>query len=58
MKNHKICVVGAGGWGKNHIRTLNKLNCLGGIVDTDKSLLSIYSDKYPGVKVFLILALL
>ena len=33
----KICVIGAGGWGRNHINTLNKLNCLYGIIDTDKS---------------------
>ena len=33
MKNYKICVIGAGNWGMNHIRTLNELNALGGIVD-------------------------
>ena len=34
--NKKICVVGAGKWGKNHIRTLTELNALGGIVETEK----------------------
>ena len=29
----KVCVVGAGEWGKNHIRTLFELDALGGIVD-------------------------
>jgi len=33
----KICVVGAGGWGKNHIRTLSDLDCLAGIVDSNPS---------------------
>ena len=34
----KICVVGAGNWGVNHIKTLIKLNALGGIVEpNDKS---------------------
>ena len=33
----KICVVGAGYWGQNHIKTLAKLNALGGIVDLDKN---------------------
>jgi len=23
MKNYKVCVVGAGNWGRNHIRTLD-----------------------------------
>ena len=30
-----ICVVGAGYWGKNHIRVLNRLNALKGIVELD-----------------------
>ena len=33
----KICVIGAGYWGKNHIKTLYKLNALGGIVDKEQS---------------------
>ena len=33
MKNNKICVVGAGPWGLNHIRTLQKIGSLGGVVD-------------------------
>ena len=33
----KVCVVGAGDWGKNHIRVLNEMGCLGGIVDSDQS---------------------
>ncbi len=44
----KICVVGAGNWGKNHIRVLNHLGYLAGVVDSDESrigqLKQIYKD--------------
>ena len=39
MKDYKLCVVGAGPWGKNHIRTLQKIGSLGGVVDSDNSIL-------------------
>ncbi len=45
----KICVVGAGYWGKNHIRTLNRLKVLKGIVELDDNILNFFSNKYPGV---------
>ena len=51
--NKNICVVGAGYWGKNHIRTLNRLDALKGIVDLDNHTLSRYSGKYPDVNVHL-----
>ena len=35
MMNKNICVVGAGYWGKNHIKTLNRLNVLKGIVELE-----------------------
>lgn len=47
--NKSICVVGAGYWGKNHIKTLSQLNVLGGIVEEDKAILKILLNKYPGV---------
>jgi len=31
----KICVIGTGNWGMNHVRTLNELHSLGGIVELD-----------------------
>jgi len=46
-----ICVVGAGYWGKNHIRTLNNLGVLGGIVEINEKLLSQVSKEYPDVAV-------
>jgi UDP-2-acetamido-3-amino-2,3-dideoxy-glucuronate N-acetyltransferase len=48
----KICVVGAGRWGKNHVKTLSELNCLGGIVDANTSTLAWFQEKYPGIKTF------
>jgi len=50
--DNKVCVVGAGNWGKNHIRTLNELGVLGGIVDANNERLNQYSDQYPDVSVF------
>ena len=42
----KICVIGAGGWGKNHINALNRLKVLHGIVDFNEDTLnSINSAK-------------
>ena len=48
----KICVIGAGRWGKNHIRTLSQLGNLGGIVESNSSTLKEFSLKYPDVKLF------
>ena len=53
MSNKNICVVGAGYWGKNHIRTLHKLGALGGIVDSNKNALDRFKVEYPTVNCFL-----
>ncbi len=52
MNNKKLCVVGAGNWGKNHINTLNQLNCLAGVVDKDDTQLNIFKIKYPYIKTY------
>lgn len=52
MNNKIICVVGAGNWGKNHINTLNQLNCLAGVVDKDDNQLNIFKKKYPFIKTY------
>ncbi len=46
----KVCVVGAGYWGNNHIETLNRLNALKGIVELDHKVLNAHLNKYPNVK--------
>jgi len=45
----KVCVVGAGRWGKNHIRTLYNSGNLGGIVESDKVVLDSFKTLYPEV---------
>ncbi len=46
----RICVVGAGYWGNNHIRTLQGLGALGGIVESNSKTLNMFAHKYPSVK--------
>ena len=53
MDKRTICVIGAGYWGNNHIRTLNELGCLGGIVESDKATLNSFANRYPEIKRFL-----
>ena len=48
--NKKVCVIGAGDWGKNHIRTLNDLSALKGIVEIDKVILKKNLNRYPGLQ--------
>jgi len=52
MLNKQVCVVGAGYWGKNHIRTLHELGVLGGIVETNSDLLERFSKKYPNASTY------
>jgi UDP-2-acetamido-3-amino-2,3-dideoxy-glucuronate N-acetyltransferase len=50
--NKKVCVVGAGRWGKNHIKTLHSLACLAGIVEANSDALSECKEKYPDTRTF------
>jgi len=50
--NKKVCVVGAGRWGKNHIKTLFNLGCLSGIVEPNEYNLNGVKDKFPDVKFY------
>jgi len=52
MKNLKICVVGAGRWGLNHIKTLDNLNSLGGVVDKNKNVTIEIKKKYTNCLTF------
>ncbi len=51
--NKKICVIGGGNWGKNHIATLDKLGFLGGIVDSSKALITSYQNSYSNCNFYL-----
>lgn len=44
---YKICVIGGGRWGKNHIRTLYGLGFLKGIVESNKSRLEDLLNEFP-----------
>ena len=46
LTTKKVCVVGGGYWGKNHIKTLYEMGNLGGIVETDKNRLDEHLSKY------------
>ena len=48
----KICVVGGGYWGNNHIRTLYEFGYLGGIVESNQETLNRFAEQYPDVKGF------
>ena len=50
--NKKICVIGGGRWGKNHLKTLHRLNSLSAIVDNNQSLLCDLKKIYPDVLFF------
>ena len=50
--HNKVCVVGAGYWGKNHIRTLFEMGALGGIVENNEKTQSYFKIKYPSISVF------
>ena len=43
----KICVVGGGRWGQNHVRTLNELDLLGGVCDVSEESLDRFRAEYP-----------
>ncbi len=47
-----ICVVGAGRWGSNHIKTLHALGALGGVVEADESRISALKGTYPKARFF------
>ena len=47
-----ICVVGAGQWGMNHIRTLDELGALGGVVEIDSERIEIVQTAYPEIQTF------
>ncbi|MDG6938681.1 MAG: Gfo/Idh/MocA family oxidoreductase, partial [Nitrososphaerota archaeon] len=42
----RIAVVGTGGWGKNHVRVLNELQCLAAVCDMNLERAEAFSKKY------------
>lgn len=53
MENSKkICVIGAGRWGLNHVRTLYGLNALGAVIDRNDAVLKHVSENFNNCKVY------
>lgn len=48
----RICVIGAGRWGRNHIKTLHSLGNLGGVVESFAGAREEIKSQYPGIDVF------
>ena len=48
----RICVVGGGRWGSNHLKTLNSLGCLAGLVESNDIARKTHSETYPDIKTF------
>ena len=42
----KICVIGGGRWGENHIRTLHEMGALGAVVEPNENRLQELKEKY------------
>jgi UDP-2-acetamido-3-amino-2,3-dideoxy-glucuronate N-acetyltransferase len=48
--NKKICVIGGGAWGENHIKTLRRMGKLGGVAENDPQRLNEILGKYKPVQ--------
>lgn len=53
MIKKRICVIGGGRWGQNHIKTLYGLGNLAAIVEARKEVLEKLLETYPGTKGYL-----
>ena len=51
LKNN-VCVVGAGYWGQNHIKTLHALGNLACVVESNPKRLNELSKEFPKLKIF------
>jgi UDP-2-acetamido-3-amino-2,3-dideoxy-glucuronate N-acetyltransferase len=49
----RVCVVGGGRWGKNHLRTLQELGCLAAFVEPHDATRSALSTQYPAARAYL-----
>lgn len=48
--SHEIALIGAGYWGKNHLRNLHQLGALHSVLETDKEITRQRQQDYPDVK--------
>lgn len=47
----KVVVIGAGNWGKNHVRVFHKIGALAAVADASEGLLEKVREQYPGIRV-------
>jgi len=52
MNNKKICVIGAGRWGTNHIKTFHGLGVLAGIVESRENRREELKTLYPEIALY------
>ena len=50
--SNKSCVVGAGHWGKNYLKTLSQLNINFSVVEQDKKTRALLKDQYSNIKFY------
>ncbi|MFC1809846.1 Gfo/Idh/MocA family oxidoreductase, partial [Candidatus Omnitrophota bacterium] len=48
----RICVIGAGRWGKNHLKVLKRMNALAAIVEINEAKKNVLNEDYPDVTIF------
>ncbi|MGA0242447.1 MAG: Gfo/Idh/MocA family oxidoreductase [Candidatus Marinamargulisbacteria bacterium] len=51
MTNLTYCIIGAGRWGKNHIRTASELGVLAGIIESNLAAQDALKKQYPNATV-------
>ena len=50
--SNRVCVIGAGKWGKNHVKTLQSLGALAAVVDSRESVRGDLAAQFPGIRVY------
>ncbi len=50
--NRKICVIGGGQWGINHIKTLNKIGSLAAVVDNNAETKELIMSEFPHINFY------
>ena len=45
-----IALIGAGNWGKNHLRNLHSLGVLNSVLELSEEITTLRSGEYPGLK--------
>lgn len=48
----RVAVIGCGGWGKNHLKTFDRLGALGGFFDLDPARRASVASAYPNARAF------